>query len=102
MIDIEITRQHAFNPSELPVKVYELIQELEKEFHLEATWRNDYLAVEFVSNGGFTKGIVGNLEFDQLMIKLEVQLPFGLKPMKHMIKKTIIEYMDQCIQQESL
>jgi len=96
-MDIRIEKEHNFSSVELPVKVCNLIQELEAELHLVAEWRDDYLAVHFRSEGGITKGLKGYLEFDEKKIVLEVDLPFGLKPMRGMVESTIREHMTEYV-----
>lgn len=94
-MDIRIEKEHKLSSKELPVKICDLLLELEKELHIDAEWREDYLTIDFKSTGGITKGMVGTLRFDDVKVVLELDLPFGLKPMKKWVEDTIEEYISE-------
>ncbi|MFW2373679.1 MAG: polyhydroxyalkanoic acid system family protein [Gammaproteobacteria bacterium] len=88
MSKIKITRQHQLDDDTVRDKVQALADKLSEELSADYTWEDDRMVFKRSGASGFVRMGVGELE-------IEIKLGMLLRPLKAMVEKTIVDYLDE-------
>ena len=89
MATIEISRSHSLPKDQARQKAEELAKSMADKLGLEWKWVDD--TIEFHAPSGMAKGAKGQVIVRENEVRVEVDLPFMLRPMKGMIEGKINE-----------
>ena len=91
---LEFTRRNTMSSEELLRCITDLAVDMSDQFHLDMEWL-DALTLAFRSMKGMTKGLNGELKFDQGRVQMVLWLPMGLQPMSKTIEDAVNEYLNK-------
>jgi putative polyhydroxyalkanoate system protein len=95
MATIEISRTHAMPVEELKKKVDELSGSLEARYGVRGRWTG---ALNMALEGsGMAGGVKGKIELTASTVRIEIDLPFLLRPMKSKVEESVTRKMDKIL-----
>ena len=89
MATIDIRRSHALSLEAAKQRAEELARSMEGKLGIRWKWEGD--RITFDAPSGTAKGANGSVSVDTSAVRVEVDLPFLLRPMKGMVKSKIEE-----------
>ena len=93
MATIEMERKHALSKEDARKKAEELADKMKEKLGIEWAWVGD--SIKFEAKSGAAKGSKGKVDVTDSLIRVEVDLPFMLRPLKGMVESKIKEKLDQ-------
>lgn len=95
MATIEIKRNHSLGLDAAKGKAEELANGMKDK--LGIVWRWDGNAIKFDAPSGMAKGASGQVAVDASTIRVEIDLPFLLRPMKGTVEAKVNEKLDKAL-----
>jgi len=95
MATIDIRRSHALDKDEARTRAESLAKGMEQKLGIRWQWEGD--KIRFDAPSGAAKGSTGAVHVDPTAIRVEVDLPFMLRPVKGMVESKINEKLDTLI-----
>jgi putative polyhydroxyalkanoate system protein len=92
MATIEMERRHTLSKDEARKKAEDLADKMKEKIGIEWAWSGD--TIKFEAKSGAGKGAKGKVDVTDSLIRVEVDLPFMLRPLKGMIESKIKEKLD--------
>lgn len=93
MATIEMEKKHALGKEAARKKAEELADKMKEKIGIEWAWAGDN--IKFEAKSGAAKGAKGIVAVSDALIRVEVDLPFMLRPLKGMVEGKIREKLDQ-------
>lgn len=95
MATIDISRSHTLDKEEAKKRAEELAKGMADKLGIRWRWEGD--RITFDAPSGMAKGATGTVHVDPSNVRVEVDLPFMLRPMKGMVEGKITEKLDKLI-----
>jgi putative polyhydroxyalkanoate system protein len=95
MATIDIKRTHNLGLDSAKQKAEELANGMKEK--LGISWRWDGNNIRFDAPSGMAKGASGQVTVEASAIRVEIDLPFMLRPMKGMVESKVKEKLDKAI-----
>jgi putative polyhydroxyalkanoate system protein len=95
MATIDIQRNHALGLDAAKLKAEELANGMKDK--LGISWKWDGNDIRFDADSGVAKGANGKVTVGAANIRVEIDLPFLLRPMKGMVESKVKDKLDQLI-----
>ncbi len=92
MATIEMERKHSIGKEAARKKAEELADKMKEKIGIEWAWAGD--DIRFEAKSGAAKGAKGKVAVSDSLIRVEVDLPFMLRPLKGMVESKIKEKLD--------
>ena len=92
MATIELEKNHALGKDEARKKAEELADKMKEKIGIEWAWVGD--SIKFEAKSGAAKGAKGKVDVTDTLMRVEVDLPFMLRPLKGMVESKIKEKLD--------
>jgi putative polyhydroxyalkanoate system protein len=92
MATIEMEKKHALGKDEARKKAEELADKMKEKLGITWAWSGD--RINFEAKSGAAKGSKGFVNVSDSAIRVEVDLPFMLRPLKGMVESKIKEKLD--------
>lgn len=92
MATIEMERRHTLSKDEARKKAEDLADKMKEKIGIEWAWHSD--TIKFEAKSGAAKGAKGKVDVTDNLIRVEVDLPFLLRPLKGMVESKIKEKLD--------
>jgi putative polyhydroxyalkanoate system protein len=92
MATIEMERRHSLGKEAARKKAEELADKMKEKLGIEWSWVGDN--IRFEARSGAAKGAKGIVAVSDVVIRVEVDLPFMLRPLKGMVESKIKEKLD--------
>ena len=92
MATIEMEKKHTLGKEEARKKAEELADKMKEKLGIEWAWSGD--RINFEAKSGAAKGSKGHVNVSDSAIRVEVDLPFMLRPLKGMVESKIKEKLD--------
>ncbi len=93
MATIEISRPHTLSKDDARQKAEELAKGMAEKLGIEWKWAGD--TIEFHAPSGMAKGAKGQVIVREKEVRVEVDLPLMLRPMKGVVEGKIKERLDR-------
>jgi len=95
MATIEIRRPHALDTQTVRQKAEALARSMEDKLGIRWRWEGE--RIRFDAPSGTAKGVTGFLSVDASSVRMEIDLPFLLRPMKGMIESKVNVRLDELL-----
>ena len=95
MATIEMSKGHALGKDEAKKKAEELADKMKEKLGIQWAWAGD--SIKFDAPAGVAKGAKGKVDVTDSQIRIEVDLPLMLRPMKGMVESKIKEKLDAIV-----
>lgn len=92
MATIDIRRSHTLDREEAKRRAEELAKGLEEKLSIRWSWDGD--RIRFDAPSGMAKGASGTVHVDAQEVRVEVDLPFLLRPAKGTVESKINQKLD--------
>ena len=92
MATIDMRRRHALSSDEARSKAEELARSMEAKLGIK--WRWDGSQITFDAPHGVAKGATGKVSILDQEVRVEIDLPFMLRPMKGMVEGKVRDKLD--------
>jgi putative polyhydroxyalkanoate system protein len=92
MATIDIRRSHALTMDLVRQRAEELAKDMEAKLGIRWRWEGD--SIKFDAPSGMAKGASGAVICDSANVRVEVDLPFLLRPMKGTVEGKINSKLD--------
>lgn len=93
MATIEINRAHTVGIEAAKQKAEQLARDMEQKLGITWSWEGD--SIRFKADSGKAKGVKGHVAVAPANVKVEIDLPFLLRPMKGMISGKVEEKLNE-------
>ena len=95
MATIDIKRNHTLGLEAAKTKAAELADGMKEK--LGIVWRWEGNLIKFDAPSGMAKGATGQVTVSDTSIRVEIDLPFLLRPMKGMVEGKVTEKLDRAV-----
>lgn len=95
MATIDIRRQHTLSKEDAKKRAEELARGMEQKLGIRWKWAGDN--IEFDAPSGTAKGATGKVSVDGAAVRVEIDLPFLLRPMKGMVESKVVEKLESLL-----
>lgn len=95
MATIDIKRNHNLGLESARQKAEELANGMKDK--LGIAWRWDGNNIRFDAPSGMAKGATGQVTVEAASIRVEIDLPFMLRPMKGMVESKVKDKLDKAV-----
>lgn len=92
MATIELSKNHTLGRDAARAKAEAIAQDLAQKIGLGWSWAQDTIAFE--AKSGVAKGLKGKLDVLPDLFRIEIDLPFMLRPLKGMVEGKVKEQLD--------
>jgi len=89
MASVDITREHDLGVAEAKRRAEPLLEDLRSSFGVSGAWDGNQFAI--------TEPAKGNLDVSDSTVRVQVDLPLFLRPMKGMVESKINESLDDAL-----
>jgi putative polyhydroxyalkanoate system protein len=97
MATIDIKRTHALGLDTAKKKAEDLANGMKEKLGIE--WKWDGNNIKFDAPSGMAKGASGQVTVDATSLRVEIDLPFLLRPMKGAVESKVNEKLDRALSQ---
>jgi putative polyhydroxyalkanoate system protein len=94
MPHIDVSRPHALGADGARQATDAVAAKLSREFGLSTTWQGDRLHFD---GSGLTRGVTGHLQAGADTIRVALDLPFKLRPLRRKIEQEIQSGLDEAL-----
>jgi len=94
MATIQITRSHSKTIEELKTKVNEMSGSLDAKYAVKGRWQGDSMILE---GTGMSRGVTGRIDVTATTVRVEIDLPFLLRPMKGQVEQSVTRKLDKVL-----
>jgi putative polyhydroxyalkanoate system protein len=95
MATIDIRRAHSFTDADVRSRAENLARTMQEKLGIRWSWQGD--AIAFDVPGGAAKGASGKVSVGQHEVRVEIDLPFLLRPMKSVVEDKIKARLDSAL-----
>lgn len=95
MATIDIRRPHQLSKDDARIKAEELARTMQEKLGIQWKWAGD--RIEFDAPSGAAKGANGAVEVLNDAVRVLIDLPFLLRPMKGMVESKVKERLEQIL-----
>ena len=95
MATIDIRRAHTLDKEEAKRRAEALAKGMEEKLGIRWNWEGD--RIRFDAPGGMAKGATGTVHVDPTAVRVEVDLPFLLRPAKGTVESKINQKLDDLL-----
>jgi putative polyhydroxyalkanoate system protein len=92
MATIDIRRTHLLSNDEAKVKAEELARSMEQKLGIRWRWEGSF--IKFDAPSGKAKGATGVVTIATQEVRVEIDLPFLLKPLRGMVEGRVKDKLD--------
>ncbi len=89
MANVDITREHDLGVAEAKKRADPLLEDLRSSFGVAGDWEGDSFVI--------TQPAKGSLDVTDTAVRVQVDLPLFLRPMKGMVESKINESLDETL-----
>ncbi|MBA3339132.1 MAG: polyhydroxyalkanoic acid system family protein [Geodermatophilaceae bacterium] len=89
MANVDITREHTLGAAEAKKRALPLLEDLKSSFGVGGEWEGDQFVI--------TQPAKGTLDVTDTTVRVQVDLPLFLRPMKGMVEAKINESLDDTL-----
>lgn len=89
MASVDIIREHDLGVAEARKRAEPLLEDLRSSFGVNGTWEGDQFVITEPANG--------TLDVTDISVRVQVDLPLFLRPMKGVVESKINESLDQAL-----
>ncbi len=89
MSNVDITREHTLGAAEAKNRALPLLEDLKSSFGVAGDWEGGTFVI--------TQPAKGTLEVSDTAVRVQVDLPLFLRPMKGMVENKINESLDETL-----
>ncbi|MDQ4037314.1 MAG: polyhydroxyalkanoic acid system family protein [Actinomycetota bacterium] len=89
MASVDITREHDLGVAEARKRAEPLLEDLRSSFGVSGSWQGDQFVI--------TDPAKGTLDVNDTTVRVQVDLPLFLRPMKGMVEAKINESLDDAL-----
>jgi len=89
MASVDITREHDLGVAEAKKRAEPMLEDLRSSFGVSGTWEGDQFVI--------TEPAKGSLDVTDTTLRVQVDLPLFLRPMKGLVESKINESLDQAL-----
>jgi len=89
MANVDITREHNLGAAEAKNRALPLLEDLKSSFGVAGEWEGDQFVI--------TQPAKGTLDVTDTSVRVQVDLPLFLRPMKGMVESKINESLDETL-----
>jgi len=89
MASVDITREHDLGVAEAKKRAEPMLEDLRSSFGVSGTWEGDQFVI--------TEPAKGSLDVTDTTVRVQVDLPLFLRPMKGLVESKINESLDQAL-----
>lgn len=89
MASVDITREHDLGVAEAKERAEPMLEDLRSSFGVSGTWEGDQFVI--------TEPAKGSLDVTDTTVRVQVDLPLFLRPMKGLVESKINESLDQAL-----
>jgi len=89
MASVDITREHDLGAAEARKRAEPLLEDLRSSFGVSGAWEGDQFVI--------TDPAKGTLDVSDTAVRVQVDLPLFLRPMKGMVEAKINESLDETL-----
>ena len=93
MASVDITREHDLGVAEAKKRAEPMLEDLRSSFGVSGTWEGDQFVI--------TEPAKGSLEVTDTAVRVQVDLPLFLRPMKGVVESKINESLDKALANSS-
>jgi len=93
MATIEISRAHTLGIEAAKQKAEQLARDMEQKLGITWSWEGE--RIRFKADSGKAKGVKGLVAVASANVKVEIDLPFLLRPMKGMISSKVEDKLNE-------
>lgn len=94
MATIEITRNHSKSVEELKKKIDEMAGTLDAKYAVRGRWEGDCMILQ---GSGLSRGVTGRIDVTSTQVRVEIDLPLLLRPMKGQVEGSIVRKLDRTL-----
>jgi putative polyhydroxyalkanoate system protein len=87
MATIDIRRSHALDRQVVRQKSEELARSMEEKLGIRWRWEGEQ--IRFDAPSGKAKGVSGSVSVDASTVRVEIDLPFLMRPIKGMVESKV-------------
>lgn len=95
MATIDIRRSHQLSKELAREKAEDLARNMQERLGIEWRWSGD--RIEFDAPRGTAKGATGQVEVSASEVRVQIDLPFLLRPMKGMVESKVREKLEKAL-----
>jgi putative polyhydroxyalkanoate system protein len=95
MATIDVRRSHTLEIATARQRAEELARDMEQKMGIKWRWDGD--RIRFDADGGMAKGVTGTVSVSTSEVRVEIDLPFLMRPMKGMVEGKVNEKLDKLI-----
>jgi len=89
MASVDITREHDLGVAEAKKRAEPLLEDLSSSFGVSGSWEGDQFVI--------TQPAKGTLDVTDTAVRVQVDLPLFLRPMKGVVEAQINESLDEAL-----
>ncbi len=97
MATIDIKRTHTLGLDSAKKKAEDLAGGMKEKLGIEWRWDGDN--IKFDAKSGMAKGASGQVTVEATLLRVEIDLPFLLRPMKGAVESKVNEKLDRALSQ---
>ena len=87
MATIDIRHPHALTHEAARAKAEDLARDMKERMGIDWKWEGDH--IRFDAPSGTAKGTTGSVEVTTAEVRVQIDLPFMLRPMKGMVESKV-------------
>ncbi len=95
MATIDIRRSHSLTMDVVRLRAEELAKDMETKLGIRWQWEGD--RIKFDAPSGMAKGAAGAVIVDASTVRVEIDLPFLLRPMKGTVEGKVNSKLDNIL-----
>lgn len=95
MATIDIRRAHTLSLDDAKSKAEDLAKRMQEKLGIRWQWAGD--RITFDAPSGKAKGATGSVSVSTSEVRVEIDLPFLLRPLKGLVEGKVKEKLDQAI-----
>lgn len=95
MATIDIRRSHQLSKEAARAKAEDLARSMQERLGIQWRWAGD--RIEFDAPSGAAKGATGQVEVGVSEVRVQIDLPFLMRPMKGMVESKVREKLEKAL-----
>ena len=95
MATIDMRRKHSLSRDNTRAKAEELARSMQEKLGIRWRWEGD--SIKFDTPEGTAKGTSGQVNVSDTEVRVQIDLPFLLRPLKGMVEVRVKEKLDTVI-----
>jgi putative polyhydroxyalkanoate system protein len=95
MATIDVRRSHKLEIATAKERAEELAKDMQSKMGIQWRWDGD--RIRFDAPSGMAKGVTGTVSVSTSEVRVEIDLPFLMRPMKGMVEGKVNEKLNKLI-----